>query len=53
MKVKVKGNGITRKIDECGRFVIPKNYRKRLGLNELDIVEIYLLENGVFVKKVE
>jgi len=51
--MKLKGNGITKKIDNAGRIVIPINYRERLGLNELDIVEIYLLENGVFVKKVE
>lgn len=51
--MKLKGNGITKKIDNVGRIVIPINYRERLDLQYDDIVEIYLLDDGIFIKKIE
>mgnify|MGYP003299815809 CR=1 FL=1 len=43
--------GITRKIDELGRVVLPIEFRKQLGLKHKDPVNIYLLENGFYVEK--
>ena len=43
--------GITRKIDELGRVVIPIEYRNKLKLKEKDPVEIYLLKNGIYIEK--
>lgn len=43
--------GITRKIDELGRVVLPVEFRKELGLKPKDSVNIYLLENGFYVEK--
>lgn len=43
--------GLERKIDELGRIVLPIEFRKTLGLNLKDPVEIFLLENGFYVKK--
>lgn len=45
--------GITRKIDELGRVVIPMEYRNKLGLKEKDPVEIYLLKNGIYIGKTD
>ena len=43
--------GITRCVDDLGRIVIPMEFRKELRLNIKDPVNIYLLENGVYVEK--
>ncbi len=43
--------GITRKLDGLGRIVLPKEYRKELGLNKFDMTMVYLLEKGIFIKK--
>ena len=45
--------GLKRKIDNLGRIVLPKEFRNSLKLNEKDEVEIYLLKEGIFIKKVE
>ena len=42
-----------RKIDELGRLVIPIEVRKILGIKEKDSLEIYLTDNGIFIKKEE
>lgn len=44
--------GIIRKIDELGRVVFPKEFRNTLELKEKDEVEIFLLKDGFYVKKV-
>ena len=44
--------GVKRKIDELGRIVLPKEFRDELKLKEKDSVEIYLLENGFYVEKI-
>lgn len=43
--------GVTRKLDGLGRIVLPNEYRKELGLNKFDMTMIYLLEEGIFIKK--
>ena len=45
--------GITRKTDGLGRIVVPREYRKELGIENGDEVEIFLLESGVLIKKKE
>lgn len=44
--------GIERKFDKLGRIVIPIEFRNALGLKEKDIVEIFLLQDGIFIRKV-
>ncbi len=43
--------GVTRKIDELGRVVLPVEFRKELNLKEKDAVSVYLLENGFYIEK--
>lgn len=43
--------GLTRKLDELGRVVLPMEFRKELNLNPKAPVEIYLLPNGFYVAK--
>lgn len=43
--------GVTRKLDELGRIVIPKEFRNEINLKIKDSVEIYLLENGIYIQK--
>lgn len=44
--------GLERKFDKLGRIVIPIEFRNALGLREKDRVEIFLMQNGIFIKKV-
>lgn len=44
--------GVIRKIDELGRVVLPKEFRDTLNLKEKDEVEIFLLKDGTYIKKV-
>ena len=41
----MKSTGVTRQIDELGRFVLPVEIRRALGINLKDHLEIYT-ENG-------
>ena len=43
--------GMIRKIDELGRIVIPKEFRKTLGIKTNDPVEIFMVKDGLFLKK--
>lgn len=43
--------GITRPLDNLGRIVIPMEFRKELNISEKDKLSIYLLEDGLYVKK--
>lgn len=43
--------GLTRKIDDLGRIVLPAEFRNELGLKSKDAVSVYLLDNGFYVKK--
>ena len=44
--------GLTRKLDNLGRITLPKEFRDTLNINIKDKVEIYLLQDGIFIKKV-
>ena len=43
--------GLTRKLDELGRIVLPMEFRKELNLKSKSPVEIYLLKDGFYIKK--
>lgn len=43
--------GLTRNLDELGRIVIPKEFRQELNLRQKDKVEIFLLQDGIYIKK--
>ena len=47
----MKATGITRRIDDLGRIVIPKEIRRNLGIHEGDPLEIFLHEDCVCFKK--
>ena len=49
----MKSTGVIRKIDELGRIVIPKEVRKKLGINIKDPMEIYADLNSITLRKVE
>ena len=52
MSVKVlKSTGVTRKIDELGRIVVPKEIRKNLGIREGESLEIYTSDDAIVLKK--
>lgn len=40
-----------RKIDELGRIVLPIEIRKSLDIKERDALEIFIKDNGIFLKK--
>lgn len=40
-----------RKIDELGRIVLPIELRQALNLQEKDSLEIFLKDDGIFIKK--
>lgn len=44
--------GLTRKLDNLGRITLPKEFRDTLNIDIKDKVEIYLLQDGIFIKKV-
>lgn len=43
--------GISRKIDELGRIVIPKEIRNNLNINVNDELEIYVSDNKIVLEK--
>ena len=43
--------GITRRIDELGRLVIPKEIRKNLKIKDNDQVEITIIDDKIILKK--
>ncbi len=44
-------SGITRRMDELGRVVIPRSYRRTLGIESGDALEISALTSGEIVLK--
>ena len=44
-------SGITRRIDDLGRIVIPKEIRKNLRINDGDNIEIYINEEKIILQK--
>lgn len=47
----LKSTGVTRKIDELGRIVIPKEIRRNLGIRDGESLEIYIDEDSIILKK--
>lgn len=47
----MKATGITRKIDELGRIVLPIELRRTLEIGEKDPIEIYVEEDRIILKK--
>ena len=47
----MKDTGMTRRIDELGRLVIPKEIRKNLKIKNNDQFEISLLDNKIVLSK--
>ena len=43
--------GVIRKLDVLGRVTLPQEHRKALGMQERQEVEIFLLKDGIFIKK--
>ena len=47
----LKQTGVTRKIDELGRIVIPKEIRKNLGIRDGEVLEILVDQDMICLKK--
>lgn len=47
----MKSTGVTRKIDELGRIVIPKELRRTLGIVEKDPIEIFVEDDKIILQK--
>lgn len=47
----MKATGLVRRIDDLGRVVIPKEYRKVINVREGDPLELFLTEDGIVFKK--
>lgn len=47
----MKSTGVTRKIDELGRIVIPKEIRRNLGIRDGESLEIYTDDENIILKK--
>ena len=46
-----KNIGITRRIDELGRIVVPKEIRYNLGIRDGEPLEIYTDDDSIIIKK--
>lgn len=49
----MKSTGMTRKVDELGRIVIPKEIRRNFGIDEKESLEIFTEENRIILRKYE
>ena len=47
----LKETGLSRRIDDLGRVVIPKDIRAELGITEGDPLDICKDENGVYFRR--
>ena len=47
----MNGIGIVRRVDYLGRIVLPKEIRRKLGINEGTPMEIYASADSVTIKK--
>ncbi len=49
----MKSTGITRPVDELGRIVLPIELRRSYNIAEKDILEIYVENDTIILKKFE
>jgi transcriptional pleiotropic regulator of transition state genes len=49
----IKATGIVRKVDELGRIVIPVDFRRELGIEEKDGLELYVDGESIILQKYE
>lgn len=49
----MKNTGISRRIDELGRIVIPKEIRDNLNINSLDSLDIYIDNGNIILTKMK
>ncbi|MDR2939182.1 MAG: AbrB/MazE/SpoVT family DNA-binding domain-containing protein [Clostridiales bacterium] len=49
----MKSTGVIRRIDDLGRFVIPKEIRRNLHIGQGDYIEIYIEDDAVVLQKFE
>lgn len=49
----MKSTGMTRKVDDLGRIVIPIELRNKLNIEVKDSVEIFVEGNNIILKKNE
>ena len=47
----MKSTGVTRRVDDLGRIVIPKEIRKNLGIRDGESLEIFTEEDSIILKK--
>ncbi|OQR53384.1 AbrB/MazE/SpoVT family DNA-binding domain-containing protein [Bacillus sp. CDB3] len=47
----MKSTGIVRKLDNFGRFVIPREMRRTLDIHEKDVLEIFVEGEGIILQK--
>lgn len=47
----MKSTGITRKVDDLGRVVLPVELRRSLGIGERDPLEIFVEEDRIILRK--
>jgi transcriptional pleiotropic regulator of transition state genes len=47
----MKSTGITRKIDELGRIVLPIELRRTINISDRDTLEIYVENDRIILKK--
>ncbi|MCR5717675.1 MAG: AbrB/MazE/SpoVT family DNA-binding domain-containing protein [Oscillospiraceae bacterium] len=47
----MKSTGIFRRIDSLGRFVLPKELRKTLDINQNDYLQIFLEGDTILLRK--
>lgn len=47
----MKSIGITRKVDQLGRVVLPKELRNTMNINKKDAMEIFVDEDKIIFKK--
>ena len=45
--------GVSRKMDDFGRIIIPSQFRKELGMEEKEKtwIEMFLIDDGIYIRK--
>lgn len=47
----MKNTGVIRRVDELGRVVLPAEIRRAMGIGERELLEIYVEEDRLVMKK--